>query len=260
MKAIGLLPAAGSASRLGPFRYPKELLPIHFAASADGNGLEPSLVIEWALGAMHAADIESCYVVVAEDKPEILRYLRDGGRYGLALSYLVQSERRGLAHAVDCAFHWVRASGAACYLALPDSVFTPTDSIRQVRALLETRNLDLVLGVFATDHPERLGPVEVDASGRVSKVHEKPPEPVAIRNTWGVAGWSQTFAELLHERIRDADLDEEVVLGHVFDEARREDLHVAAITFPDGSYHDLGTPAAIGEFAAFQRAEPEPVR
>ena len=42
---VGVIPAAGLASRLGPLGYPKELLPITYVAG-DGGHLRPMPVIE----------------------------------------------------------------------------------------------------------------------------------------------------------------------------------------------------------------------
>lgn len=62
---IGILPAAGLDSRLHPFAYPKELLPIGYRWSAEHQEVAPSLVIEHSLDAMAFAGITRCLLIVS---------------------------------------------------------------------------------------------------------------------------------------------------------------------------------------------------
>ena len=53
---IFIIPAGGVASRLRPFQYPKELLPVVFAKADDETGnFRPVVAIECTLAAMAAA-------------------------------------------------------------------------------------------------------------------------------------------------------------------------------------------------------------
>jgi glucose-1-phosphate thymidylyltransferase len=235
-RLIGVLPAAGAATRLRPFRYPKELVPVCYTELEDGR-VQPMVAAEYSLVAMRTAGIPRCLVVIADWKTEIVRYLGDGSDAGIELAYLHRGVPRGLADAIEACHSWVQDSHVC--LALPDTIFRPFDAIAIVcRTMLETRS-DLVLGVFPTDHPEDLGPVRATGGGRVVEVLEKP-EVTDLRNTWGVAAWSPRFTALLHRYALTGSGLDGLSIGTIFNGAIEDGLDVRAVPFPDGSYTDLG--------------------
>src|SRR5258708_7579985 len=75
---IGLLPAAGSGSRLQPLRSPKELLPILYVETDGGAGLQPITAAEFALAGMYLAGVRQCWVIISDAKPEVPRYFGNG--------------------------------------------------------------------------------------------------------------------------------------------------------------------------------------
>jgi glucose-1-phosphate thymidylyltransferase len=251
--SVGILPAAGSGSRLKPFNYPKELLPVRFTPANNGTELVPMLVIEHSLAAMQQAGVDLCLVVTTESKPEILRYLGDGSRYGVDVAYLVQTRQLGLAHAVDRGYRFAAGVGCNTCLALPDTVFWPMEALAVVLQELVNHDANLVLGVFPTQTPEQLGPVRVTRDGTIEAVYDKPLK-TDLSNTWALAAWTPCFSDLLHEEIRSAG-DREVILGHVFHRAVQKGLHARAVQFPEGVFHDLGTPFGLTRIAQAQWAE-----
>jgi glucose-1-phosphate thymidylyltransferase len=239
---IGILPAAGLGTRLHPSLYPKELLPVAFAAEGESREVRPALAIELALHAMRSAGVTRCHVIVSEAKWEILRYLGDGQRFGLDVAYLMQVEPRGLADAVDQAYAWTKAANVC--MVMPDTVLEPRDAVGQVMAQLVAQSADLVLGVFPAEHPERLGPVRFAADGRVFEVLEKP-EVTDLRHVWGVAAWTPAFSELLHQTLTGAAREAHPSLSPIFDLAIRQGMNVRAHHFPAGLYIDIGTPEGL---------------
>ncbi len=237
-KFLGILPAAGKNSRLHPFKYPKELLPVHYHPVDNGNKIVPKLVIEYSLTAMNLAAVDACVLVVSDTKPEILRYLGDGSQANMRIGYIVQVQPLGLAHAVDQACQWASEFDCNCCLTLPDTIFEPCEAVSVIKNELLSNQADLVLGVFPTASPQTLGPVHVE-NGIVRAVFDKPTD-TTLRNTWGVAAWTPRFSALLHEKFT-AGGNEEVILGEVFDEACKSGFNVRAVEFPHGLYQDLGT-------------------
>jgi len=142
---VGILPAAGTGTRLRPLRSPKELLPILYVEVQDGTGLQPIAAAEFALAGMYLAEIRQCFVIVSDAKPEIARYLGDGRERDMALAYLMQTAPLGLADAIDTAFPWV--GDRYCCLALPDAVFNPPDALGRICRELVDSAADIVLGV-----------------------------------------------------------------------------------------------------------------
>lgn len=243
MKCIGILPAAGLASRLMPLRYPKELLPVAFVRDDNNGSLRPILVAEYSLLAMRRAGIRRCLITISDRKPELLRYFADGSDLGLKIAYVHQPVPLGLAQAVDAGLEWI--SDAQVCLALPDTVFKPFDAIHALRTEIAASQADLVLGVFPTTEPERLGPVRLTRDGRVTEVLDKPPK-IDIHNTWGVAIWSPRFSQFLHDRVVSSPEAASEPIGEIFNAAVGGGLDVRAVHFPHGSYMDLGTVEGLG--------------
>ena len=236
---IGIIPAAGLATRLAPLVYPKELLPIVYL-DEDGR-LVPKMVIELSLDQLRTAGVERCSVIVSSDKLELVRILGDGARYGLSLNYLVQAKPAGLSHALAIAGSWSRDRDIC--LALPDTVIYPRDAFAQIRQERARTGADVVLAVFPTNRPETLGPVVAAADGRVLEVQDKPRSP-QLRNTWGGAIWSKAFTELL---LAEVAKDEAVVLGKIFQRAVERGFDVRAVEFSTGRFLDVGTAEGLHE-------------
>jgi dTDP-glucose pyrophosphorylase len=129
--------------------------------------------------------------------------------------------------------------------ALPDTIVLPPDALARVHARRVEASADLALGVFPVEEPERLGPVEMSADGRVLRVHDKPGHR-QWPNSWAVASWSPRFTAFCAEweEARPAG-GGEGALGHVFEAARAAGHRVVAVPFERGRFLDIGTPAGL---------------
>lgn len=85
---IGVIPAAGRATRLGHLPCSKEVLPIGWELGPNGR---PRAVVacEPLLRQMHRAGASRAFVVVGTGKWDVPAFLEDGERVGLDLAYLV---------------------------------------------------------------------------------------------------------------------------------------------------------------------------
>lgn len=238
---LGIVPAGGTGSRLHPFKYAKELLPIGFEFNEEGSA-RPRLIIEIALRAMLLAGVQNCFVVVSPSKPELLKVLGDGSELGLRLAYVNQVRPGGLLRAIAAATPWT--DGHYCCMALPDTQFHPAEAIQHLFQELQSQDADLALGVFPTDHPEQLGPVHMTPEGQVVMIEDKPKSPTVF-NTWGTAVWSPNFSKFLEEQISLIPEEEDIPLGTIFNRAIAFGLKVCALTYPDGAYCDAGTPQGL---------------
>jgi glucose-1-phosphate thymidylyltransferase len=239
---VGVLPAAGEGSRLRPFRYPKELLPIAYEPDVAGSAVRPRAVIEFSLSAMVRAGVPRCVLIVAPSKLDILSYVGDGEDLGISMSYVCQDRPCGMAAAVDLAYPWT--AEATVVMAMPDTVIQPADFLATTLGHHDAWAADLTLAVFPTGEPHRLGPV-VHEDGVVLAVEDKPERPRAA-NTWGAAVWNPVFSDLLHAAVSAADPTAQVLLGDCFQAAVDKGLCVRAVEFPDGRFLDIGTPQGLG--------------
>jgi glucose-1-phosphate thymidylyltransferase len=204
-------------------------------------------ICHFALAALRTAGVERVVVVVSPDKPELRSVLGSGDALGLELSYVVQPEPHGLPDAVRCAREALGDDDVL--FAMPDTVFSPSGALALVRRELQERAADLWLGVFPTDVPTQLAPVELDDTGRVRAFHDKP-SATKLRNTWGVLAWSSRFSDLCCEYEARPHGLEEGKLTSVMEEARARGLAVGARSFSQGWFCDSGTPEGLARARA----------
>lgn len=157
----GLIPAAGSGTRLGPFTnaIPKELLPVGEKA-----------VIEHVVEAMKLAGIEEVVVVVSPHKHGISDYLGSGRRFGVNLTYVVQEERLGLANAVLAGEHVIDGRFA---VVLGDNFFHPKSFLKQLISYHLCERAAATLGVAEVQDVTRHG-IIMPYENRIVDIVEKP--------------------------------------------------------------------------------------
>jgi glucose-1-phosphate thymidylyltransferase len=86
-RIIGLIPAAGRASRLSPLPMSKELYPIGFSR-ARGEVTSPKVVSQYLLERMAGAGVREAYFILRPGKWDIPGYFGDGSGTGVRLAYL----------------------------------------------------------------------------------------------------------------------------------------------------------------------------
>jgi glucose-1-phosphate thymidylyltransferase len=238
-RVVGLVPAAGHGTRLGPLPFSKELLPVAFDSAVSPTATSPRLVCEDVLGQLRRAGVEVVYLVLAHGKWDLPAYLGDGSRFGLSIAYLVVDSP----HPAATVNHARAAVGdAVVAFGFPDIVAEPGDALAQVLAQRQRAGADVVLGLFPADRPDKCDLVEADASGAVRGVRVKPGTGKGL--AWAMAAWSVRFTRFLEAHLaqRAADGDAtEVHVGHVFAAALDAGLDISSVTFPDGWYLDVGT-------------------
>lgn len=161
MKAVVL--AAGKGTRLYPItrHIAKPLLPL---------AGKPTL--HYVFDRLREIDVIEVCLVVGENRDQMERALGDGSDLGLRISYEVQAEPRGLAHAMQCAQGFVGADDFVMYLGdgiYGSSLLPFADRFRESGC----NNLNLVKEV---EDPSRFGVANTDGD-RIVKLVEKPKQP-----------------------------------------------------------------------------------
>ncbi len=159
----GVILAAGKGSRLYPVTHviPKPLLPL---------ANRPTL--EYAFDQLKAIGVTNICLVVGENEPKMRAALGDGSAFGVTLTYVVQDDPKGLAHAVGFAKEFVGSDDFILYLG--DAIYGGDfKAFRQRFEESDCANLNVVQHVA---DPSRFGVANTDGE-RIVKLVEKPKVP-----------------------------------------------------------------------------------
>jgi glucose-1-phosphate thymidylyltransferase len=239
---VGLIPAAGGAIRVSPLPGSKELFPIGFREiKVDGRmQLRPKVVSQYVMDNMYYAGARKIFILLGKGKTDIMHYYGSGKDFKGHIAYLLDDNIRGLPYTLDLARPWVREN--TVLFGMPDTIFTPTDAFARVLAKHRETNSDVTLGIFPTNRPENLCPVELDELGQVLSMVDKPAD-TNIENTWGCACWNSRFTGFMHDYLKSRSVNgKEAILADVFLGALRQGLSMFGLFFADGEYIDVGTP------------------
>lgn len=253
-RIIGLLPAAGQGSRISPLPMSKELFPIGFQNLAD-KGLRPKVACQYLLEAMGRAGVQESFFILRSGKWDIPAYLGDGSQLNMRLAYLTVHVPFGVPFSLNQAYPFVKDAIVA--MGFPDILFSPSEAYVRLVSRLQNSQADVVLGLFPTDQPDKVGLVEFDQDGVVSSIYEKS-SLTHLRYMWAIAVWRPSFTEFLHQFVearqvaligeqspmlmKEMPAYPETPIGDVIRDAIAHNLRVEAIPFETGQYLDIGTP------------------
>jgi glucose-1-phosphate thymidylyltransferase len=251
---VGLVPAGGRALRLSRLPCSKEILPLAGPPGGDGR---VRVACDRLLEGMRAAGAERAYVVVGDGKLDIPAYLGDGSTCGLDLAYLTVERSPSTIATVDRAFAFVRDE--LVLFGFPDILFEPVDALARLVERQRENGAAVVLGLFPAARPEQVDMVDVDDAGRVRRIVIKPAE-TTLRLAWILAVWTPELTRFLHEgraAVEESAGGREPYVGDLVQAAIDAGLAVDSVSFPDGSFVDVGTPDGL-RAAADERYSPRP--
>ncbi|HEU4978579.1 MAG TPA: glucose-1-phosphate thymidylyltransferase [Solirubrobacteraceae bacterium] len=211
----GLILSGGRGTRLRPITHTsaKQLVPV---------ANRP--VLFYGIDAMAQAGIEEVGIIIApETGDEIRAAAGDGSAFGVRITYIVQDEPAGLAHAVLTAEPFLGAEPFVMYLG--DNLLQ--GGIEDLVGAFRTNEPDALILLTPVPDPEHYGVAEL-RDGRVTALAEKPAEPKTDLALVGV----YMFTAAIHDAARAiapsarGELEITDAIQHLVDAGARVEPHV----------------------------------
>jgi glucose-1-phosphate thymidylyltransferase len=217
----GLILSGGKGTRLRPITHTsaKQLVPV---------ANKP--VLFYGIEAMAEAGIEEVGIIIApETGVEIEEAVGDGSRFGVRVSFIVQDEPAGLAHAVLTAEPFLQQSPFVMYLG--DNLLQ--GGISELVAAFREHSPDALILLTPVPDPENYGVAELAPAadgevGRVVRLIEKPAEPATDLALVGV----YMFTAGIHDAARKiepsarGELEITDAIQHLLDTGMRVEPHI----------------------------------
>ena len=162
----GMMLAGGAGTRLFPLSRvsSKQLQPVY-----------DKPMIYYPLATLMSAAIREIHLIsTPHDLPVFREVLGDGHQWGIDLSYGVQPEPGGIAQAVVIGEDFIQSDPFV--LVLGDNIFHGPIGLREEVAKFHS---GAVIWGYPVDDPQRYGVIEIDQSGSVLSIQEKPDSPLS---------------------------------------------------------------------------------
>jgi glucose-1-phosphate thymidylyltransferase len=160
----GLILSGGAGTRLRPITHTsaKQLVPV---------ANKP--VLFYGIEALVDAGVTEIGIIIAPETGEEIRAAAgDGSRFGASITYIVQDEPAGLAHAVLTAEEFI--GGAPFVMYLGDNLLR--DGLRDLVSSFHDDEPDALILLTPVDDPSSYGVAELDGE-RIVRLIEKPKDP-----------------------------------------------------------------------------------
>lgn len=170
----GIILAGGTGSRLWPITLvtSKQLLPLY-----------DKPMIYYPLSTLMLAGLREIAVITTLEQEHLFKsLLGDGSQWGIELSFIPQDKPDGLPNAYILAEDFLE--GESSLLILGDNIFSGSGLGTALNKQITINEGAKIFG-YQVNNPENYGVVEIDVSGSVLSMEEKPKSP---KSNWVIPG------------------------------------------------------------------------
>ncbi|HMK53158.1 MAG TPA: glucose-1-phosphate thymidylyltransferase [Methanobacteriaceae archaeon] len=226
----GLILSGGHGTRLRPLTHtgPKQLIPI---------ANKP--VLYYAIEDLKEAGITEIGIILGTNMPEkVQEAVGDGSQFGVKITYIMQGEPRGLAHAVAVAREFVQNESFVMYLG--DNILK--SGIKEFVDGFESSDYEARILLQKVENPRQFGVAELNDKNDVVHLVEKPLEPKSDLALVGIYLFKQSIFRAI-SRIKPSWRDELEItdaIQDLLDSGDKVDSHIVK-----GWWKDTGKPEDV---------------
>lgn len=226
----GVLLSGGEGTRLRPITHtgPKQLIPV---------ANKP--VLQYAIEDFREAGITEIGVILGnKGREDIQELLGDGSGYGVDITYIIQGDPLGLAHAVGCARDFVGDDDFVVYLG--DNILK--QGIDELVNSFLAGGFDAGIALQEIDNPQQFGVAGVDDDGNVRRLVEKPDDPPSNLALIGIYVFSSRIFDAIDtlDPSWRGELEITEAIQWLLDHGEAVDSHLV-----EGWWKDTGKPEDI---------------
>lgn len=228
----GIILSGGRGTRLRPITHtgPKQLVPV-----------ANTPILEYAIDDLREAGITDIGVVLGhKGREEIQQYLGDGSAFGVDITYIIQGNPLGLAHAAGCARDFVGDENFVMFLG--DNILK--QGIDELVTSFQQGDYAAGIALQRVNNPRQFGVADVTENGEVVRLIEKPERPPSDLALIGIYVFSPAVFDVIEQLTPSwrGELEITDAIQSLLDDGFTIDSHVV-----EGWWKDTGRPEDVLE-------------